>query len=86
MVAVFLGERGKAVGGVAPGIQRGGVAEEFTAAVDGAVAVAVEDEKGVSCLDPAGGGLDAVAVVVEEDGVGGIDTGGFEAVVVEVED
>ena len=86
VVAVFLGEGGKAVGGLAASGQRCGVAEQFAAVVDGVVAVAVKDEEGVVAPGPACGSLDAVAIVVEEDGSGGVDAGGFQAVAVEVED
>ncbi|MBK6906599.1 MAG: hypothetical protein IPH08_05825 [Rhodocyclaceae bacterium] len=77
-------EGGEAVRGFAAGIEVSGVAEEFAAIVDEAVAVAVEHEQGVVGFDPAGGGLNAIAVVVEEDGSGGVDADGFETVVVEV--
>ena len=57
-----------------------GITEEFAAVVDDAVAVSVEHQKAVIWLDPAGGGLDAVAIVVEEDGGGaGGDAEGFDA-------
>jgi hypothetical protein len=69
-----------------PALSGVAIAEEFAAVVDAAVAVAIEDEEGVVALDPTGGGPDTVAVVVEEDGVAGVDADGFEAVVVEVED
>ncbi|EXI86098.1 MAG: hypothetical protein AW11_03227 [Candidatus Accumulibacter regalis] len=76
-VRVFLGERGEAVGGNAAGAQRGAIAEQFAAVVDAAVAVAIEDEEGIVALHPTGGGPDTVAVVVEEDGVAGVDADGF---------
>ena len=76
-VGVFLGECGEAVGGEASCVELGTVAEEFAAGVDEAVVVAVEDEEGVVRLDPAGGSLDAVGVVVEEDGGIRVDAGGF---------
>ncbi len=65
--------------------QHGVVAKEFAARVDHPIAVAVQHDQAVVTLDPAGGGFDAVGVVVKEDGVGGVDAYGFEAVVVEVE-
>jgi hypothetical protein len=88
-VAVFLREGGEAVGGeglsIRAGIEWCGIAEKFAASVDGIVAVAVKNEEGIAGLDPAGGGLDAVAVVVEKDGGCRVDAGGVEAVTVEVE-
>ncbi len=84
-VGVFLRQRGKTVGGLAACVQWGGVAEQFGAVVDGGVAVAVHDQEAVIGFDPAGAGFEAVAVVVEQDGIGGRGGDGFEAVVVQVE-
>ena len=67
VVAVEVGERGKAAGGLLSAAENSIDTEEFVAVVDGAVAVLVEGEEGVVALEPAGAGTDAVAVVVEED-------------------
>ena len=85
VVAVEVGERGKAAGGFLAVGHDGVDAEEFVAVVDQTVAVLVEGEEGVVALDPAGAGLDAVTVVVEEDLGGGGDADGFHAVAVEVD-
>ena len=59
--------------------------KEFTAGVDGAVAVAVKHQPSIVGLDPAGTGFDAIGVVVEKDRVaGGGDADGFYAVAVKV--
>ena len=61
-------------------------AKEFAATVDAAVAVTVEHEPGVVAFEPARAGLDAIGVVVEQDGVtAGRDADGFDAVTVEVD-
>ncbi|CAM3677793.1 hypothetical protein ACAN107058_13760 [Paracidovorax anthurii] len=62
------------------------VAEQLLAGVDQAVAVAVQHHQPVVALDPARGVLGAVAVVVEEDGAGGVDTHRLDAVAVQVQD
>ena len=85
VVAVEVGECGKAVGGFLAVGQEGVDAEEFVAVVDAAVAVFVENEQGIIAFDPAGAGLDAVAVVVEEGLGGSGDADGFDAVAVEVQ-
>jgi hypothetical protein len=69
-VAVFLRERGKAVGGRAASGKRSGIAKKFVPVIAG---------------HPAGGGLHAIAIVVERNGGGGVDADGFETIAVEVE-
>jgi hypothetical protein len=85
VVAVFLRERGKAVGGSAACDKRSGIAKKFVPVVDGAVAVAIENEEGVIAGHPAGGGLHAIAIVIEKNGGGGVDADGFETIAVEIE-
>jgi len=84
VVAVEVGQGGEAVGGFLAVGEHGVDAEEFVAVVDRAVAVLAEREEGVVAFEPAGAGLDAVAVAVEEHR-GAADAGGFESVAVKVE-
>ena len=65
-VAVLLGQRAEAVGRGAARVERGGVAEQFAAVVDRAIAVAIHDQETIVRVDPAGPGLDAVGVQVEQ--------------------
>ena len=90
LVGILLGQSSKAVFGCAYHFaltihKRGGVAEQLSAIVNRAVTVAVPYQKSVVGLDPAGGGLHPISVVVEEDGVGRIEAHCFQAVAVKVE-
>ena len=58
-------------------------AEQLTTGVDGAVAIAVEDDEGIVGLEPAGAGLDGVGVVVEENPR--INSDCFDAVTVQID-
>ena len=88
-VAIEASEGGEAVGGVQGaagegfGADDGIDAEEFAAGVDGAVAIAVEDDEGVIPFEPAGAGLDGVGVVVEQNPRGHADR--FDAIPVQVD-
>ncbi len=62
------------------------VAEQLATRIDQAVAVAVQHHDAVVALDPARGVPGAIAVVVEEDGTGGVDAYRFDAVAVQVQD
>ena len=83
-VGVELAQSGKAVGGFIAVGEGGVIAEELGTLIDGAIAIAVEDQQSIVLADPAGLLGEAVTVMVEEDAVG--EGGGFDAVAVEVED
>ena len=85
-IGIEIAQGIEAVGGFLAVALDGVDAEQFAAVVDQAIAVAVEHEKGVMAVEPAGAGLDAIAVVIEEHGIGAADADGFDAVAVEVED
>src|SRR5262249_21916726 len=84
-VGVFLCERVEAVGRIAAGSERRRIAEQLAARVDGTVAVAVEDQEAVVGLDPPRRGLIAIAMVIEIDGMGGVDAHSLETVTVQIE-
>ncbi|MEQ1527588.1 MAG: hypothetical protein ABL911_12705 [Gallionella sp.] len=50
-----------------------GIAKQFAPVVDCAVAVFVHDEQPIAGRNPARTLFDAVAIVIEQDGVGGVD-------------
>ncbi len=86
VVAVEIGQGIEAVGRQRTVGFDGGVAKQFAPVIYRAVAVPVPDHKAVIGTDPAGGGLDAVCVLVEQNGRCGVDADGLDTVVVEVED
>ncbi|GAA6120595.1 hypothetical protein Acidovoranil_26980 [Acidovorax sp. FG27] len=63
---------------------QGLIAKEFTARIDKPVAVAIKHHDAVISTDPTRGIPGSVAVVVEENGAGWINAGGFYAVAVEI--
>ena len=85
-VGVFLGQRVEAVDGIAAEGQRCGIAKQLAAAVDEAVAVAVQREESVIGLDPAGAHAHAGTGGVEIDVAAGVVRArGLDAIAIEVE-
>ena len=90
-IEVEVGQGFEAVGGELPGAgaarEAGVVAKQFAAVVDAAIAVEVAHQNAFTGGDPAAGGFNAVAVVVEQDdAAAGVDGAGADAVAVEVQD
>ena len=83
IVAVQIGQCLKAVGCrlacARAGSEDGVVAKEFAPAVYRSITVEVSHDDGFARSNPAAGSLGAVAVVVEEDGRGGVDGAGGDA-------
>ncbi len=79
-IAIEVPEGVEAIGGfLAVGFD-GVDPEQLTAVVDLAVAVAVQHEETIVALDPAGAGLQAIAIEVEGDT--GVRADGFDTVAV----
>ena len=81
-IAVEVLERIEAIAGLLAVGFDGVDAEQLAAIVDLAIAIAVQHEEAVVALDPAGAGLQAVAIEVEGDA--GIGADGLDAVAVKI--
>ena len=85
-IAVQVRQRGKTILGQLPIRQLGSVAEQFGTVVDKTIAVAVQHQKAIIGLDPAGRGADAVAIMVPHRAALAVAGQGFDAIAVQIED
>ena len=81
-VVIEFGQRLIAVGGALAVFEQGVVAEKLAAVIDDSVAIAVINKQAVVLAYPAGGGANAVLVVVKERAVMAIASKGFDAVTI----
>ena len=82
LIAVELGQGEKTVRGLAAAFQQGIVAEQFEAASDGAVAVAIESQQSVVGANPTDRFAERVIVQVELNS--GVHADGFDPVAIKV--